>query len=94
MTEPVFSSPIIAFGYLKLVKKTCVKESKHLFLFLQYVGKCYSCVKIKASDYCDGVSEKLKYLNSYDYILEAVILHVVKACLFYTKTVKPLKKQG
>ena len=28
----------------------------------------HSCVQIKSSDYCDGVSAKVKYLNSYDYI--------------------------
>ena len=31
-------------------------------------GNYRSCVQIKSSDYCDGESAKLKYLNSYDYI--------------------------
>ena len=29
--------------------------------------------ELKSSDYCDGVSVKLKYLNLYDYILNPVL---------------------
>ena len=36
------------------------------------IGNSYSCVQIKSSDYCDGVSAKLKYLKSYDCIFNPV----------------------
>ena len=57
----------------KTSKKVWVKESKHAYLFSQWFGNSHSCVQIKSSDYCDGVSVKSKYLNSYDYIFNSVL---------------------
>ena len=50
----------------------CIKENKHVYLFSLCFGNSRSCVQIKSSDYCDGVSVKLKYLNLYDYIFNPV----------------------
>ena len=36
-------------------------------------GNSHSCFQMKSSDYCDGVSVKLKYLKSYDYISNPVL---------------------
>ena len=40
---------------------------------MQCFGNYRSCVQIKSSDYCDGESAKLKYLNSYDYIFNPML---------------------
>ena len=62
---------IPSYSCTKTSKKACVKENEHVYLFL-YVSLCFgnshSCFQIKSSDYRDGVSVKLKYLDSYDYI--------------------------
>ena len=47
-------------------KKTCVKESKHLYLLSQCFGNADSCIQMKWSDYCDGVSGKLKWSDYCD----------------------------
>ena len=59
-----------------LSKKACVKENEHVYLF----SLCFSMLwkfsflfSEKSSDYCDGVSVKLKYLKSYDYISNPVL---------------------
>ena len=66
-----------------------------MYTYFLYVSLCFgnshSCFQIKSSDYRDGVSVKLKYLNSYDYIFNPVlwktlILDLGKTCLFCTKT--------
>ena len=55
-------------SYLTSCFKSCVRESKHVYLFFQCFGNFHFCVEIKSSNYSDGVSLKLKYLNSYEYI--------------------------
>ena len=50
----------------KTSKITCVKAIKNFQCFESF----NSCVQILSCDYCDGVSAKLKYLNSYDYMLK------------------------
>ena len=52
----------------KTGKKACVKENKHVYLFYLCFGNSRSCVQVKSGDSWDGVSVKLKYCNSYDYI--------------------------
>ena len=51
-----------------------------VYNYLLYVSLCfgnsYSYFQIKSSDYRDGVSVKLKYLNSYDYIFNPVLFIV------------------
>ena len=44
----------------------------HVYLLSQCFGNSHSCLQIKASDYCDGVSAELKYLNLYDCIFNPV----------------------
>ena len=48
---------------------------KILYLFSQWFGNSHSCVQINSSDYCDGVSLRLKHLNSYDYIFNLFLIH-------------------
>ena len=57
----------------KTSKRVCAKDNKHVYLFSQCFGNSHSCVQIKSSDYCDGVSAKLKHLNSYDYFFNPVL---------------------
>ena len=57
----------------KTRKKACVEENKHLYLFSLCFGNSHSCVQIKPSDYCDGISAKLEYLNSYDHTFNTVL---------------------
>ena len=70
-----------------------------MYTYFLYVSLCFgnshSCFQIKSSDYRDGVSVKLKYLNSYNYIFNPVLFIKVwktvisdlgKTCLFHTKT--------
>ena len=42
-----------------------------MYAYFLYVSLCFgnshSCFQIKSSDYRDGLSVKLKYVNSYDY---------------------------
>ena len=76
VTGLVFSSHAIVFRFLEIVKKLCVKESKHLNLFSQCFGNFYSSVQIKSSDYWDGVSSKLKYLNVYHYIFNFALFFI------------------
>lgn len=73
VTGLVFSSHAIVFRFLEIVKKLCVKESKHLNLFSQCFGNFYSSVQTKASDYSNGVSAKLKYPNIHDYIFDYLL---------------------
>ena len=48
-----------------------------MYTYFLYVSICFgnslSFFEMKSSDYCDGVSVKLKYLNSYDYIENPVL---------------------
>ena len=76
VTGLVFSSHAIVFRFLEIVKKLCVKESKHLNLFSQCFGNFYSSIQIKSSDYWDGVSSKLKYLNVYHYIFNFALFFI------------------
>ena len=87
---------------LKTCKNACVKESKHVYLFSQCFGNSRSYAQKNSSDYCDVVSAKLKYLNSYDRISNLVLFIIIlegshfglgKAYLFHNKTVKLLNKQ-
>ena len=51
-----------------------VKVSNNLYLFSQCFRTSHSCFQIKSSDNnCDGVSEKLKYLNLYDHISDPMV---------------------
>ena len=54
-------------------KKACLKENKHVYLFPVCFGNPNSCVHIKSSNYCDGISAKLNYLNLYDYTFNPII---------------------
>ena len=47
---------------------TTIIVSRHLCSFYQCFGNSRSCVQIKSIYYCNNLSVKLKYLNSYDYI--------------------------
>ena len=48
-----------------------------MYTYILYVFLCFgnslSFFEEKSSDYCDGVSVKLKHLNSYDYIFNPVL---------------------
>ena len=48
-----------------------------MYTYFLYVSLCFgnshSCFKIKSSNYHNGVSVNLKYLNSYDYIFDPVL---------------------
>ena len=69
----------------KTSKNTCFKGKTHSYLFSYYL---YNFVQLKSSDYYDGVSAKLKYLNAYDYIFNP-------ACTFHCKFVRqPFWIQG
>ena len=63
-----------SYSGTKTNKKACVKENEHVCLF----SLCFSMLWkfsseiLKSSDYRDGVSVKLKYLNSYDHIFNLV----------------------
>ena len=72
MTSSVFSSHTIACRYLKLIKRPALRNI-HLCLFSQCFGNSFSCVKIKVSDYCNGVSAELEYLSSYEYNFNPVL---------------------
>ena len=87
----------------KTLKKACVKESQHPYLFSQCFGNSHSYIPIKSSNFCNGVSAELKNLNSNDYIFNP--LHFVTSfegshfgfranVPFHTKKVNPLKIQG
>ena len=77
-----------------------MKESKRLYLFYQCSGNSHSCVQIKSSDNCDGVSAKLMFLSSYDYTFNPLIFIIslqgshfgsresTPISHFHTKTVK------
>ena len=56
----------------KTSENACVKENKHIYLFSLCFGNSHFCIQIKSDDYCDGLSAKLKYLNSYDSIFYPV----------------------
>ena len=85
-----------SYSGTKTSKAVCVKENEHVYLFSLCFcicfGNSHSCFQINLSDYRDGVSMKLKYLNSYDYIFNPVlvwktdILDLGETCLFHTKT--------
>ena len=65
----LFWSCTIEFRYLRLVKGAVWRK----FIFSQCFGNSHFCFQIKSSDYCGGVSAKLKYLNLYDYIFNPVL---------------------
>ena len=76
MTGSVFLSCTTVFRNLKLVKekeKEKKKGKKHVYFFSLCFGNSHFCVQIKSSDYFDGVSAKLKYLNLHDYIFNPVL---------------------
>ena len=45
-------------------------------MFLYALEILFLFFEIKSSDYRDGVSVKLKYLNSYDYIFNPVLFNI------------------
>ena len=77
----MFSRHTIVFSYIETNKKARVKKVLfiliytylyHLYLFSLRFGNSHPWVPIKSNDYCDGVSAKLMYLNSCDYIFNTV----------------------
>ena len=95
---PVFFKTHHRIQALNRVKRPEWKKMSMYTYFLHVslpLGNYNSCFQIKSSDYGDGVSVKLKNLNSYNYIFNPVLFIKVwktvisdlgKTCLFHTKT--------
>ena len=47
-----------------------------MYLFSQCFENSHFCFQIKSSDYCSGISAKLKYLNSFEYIFNPMFFIV------------------
>ena len=81
--------------WLHLPKKSLIEN--FIFcavLFSQCFGNSHSCVQIKSNDYCDGVSEKLKHLKSYDNFFNPVLLLITLEISHFVSRESPTSKEA
>ena len=93
MTGSVFWSHTLAVNCEILVKRRASKQA--LYLFFRCLENTHSCIQIRSSDYCDGVSVTFKYPNSYNYIFNIVhFTRILKGSLFGSWESIPVSHQN